>query len=134
MLQRLISFIKEPTRKNIAINTIGNYLNVFFIALFALILVRIMTPAEYGVLSVLLGISYVLATILDFGTTATIYSYVPALHAENNPRLFRFIKSTFFYQSLFSIIVIGILFLTFPYLDRIFFKTNAQTWVLNLTI
>src|SRR3989338_6581646 len=133
MVKHFLRFLTEPTRKNIAINTVGNYLNVFFIALFALILVRIMTPAEYGVLSVLLGISYVLATILDFGTTATIYSYVPALHAENNPRLYRFIKSTFFYQSLFSFIVIGVLFFTFPYLDRVFFKTNARIWVLDLT-
>ena len=133
MVKHFLRFLTEPTRKNIAINTIGNYLNVFFVALFALILVRIMTPAEYGVLSVLLGISYVLATILDFGTTATIYSYVPALHAENNPRLYRFIKSTFFYQSLFSFIVIGVLFFTFPYLDRVFFKTNARIWVLDLT-
>src|SRR3989338_5261468 len=126
MVKHFLRFLTEPTRKNIAINTVGNYLNVFFVALFALILVRIMTPAEYGVLSVLLGISYVLATILDFGTTATIYSYVPALHAENNQRLYRFIKSTFFYQSLFSFIVIGVLFFTFPYLDRVFFKTNAK--------
>ncbi|EKE14245.1 MAG: hypothetical protein ACD_12C00609G0001, partial [uncultured bacterium] len=72
MLKRILDFIKKPTSKNIIINTVGNYLNVFFIAFFAFLLVRIMQPSEYGVLSVLLGISYVLANILDFGTTASI--------------------------------------------------------------
>ena len=79
MIKRLLNFIKKPTSKNIVINTIGNYLNVVFIAFFAFLLVRIMQPSEYGVLSVLLGIAYVLANILDFGTTASIYSYLPVM-------------------------------------------------------
>jgi len=133
MLSKLLYFIKKPTSKQIIINTIGNYLNVFFIAFFALLLVRIMTPAEYGVLSVLLGIAYVLANILDFGTTATIYSYLPPLIEQKAANLYRFLKSTFFYQTFFSLIVITLLFITFPYLDKAFFKTNAPKWELYLT-
>jgi PST family polysaccharide transporter len=129
----LSDILKDPTRRNVIINTLGNYINVFFTALFALILVRILSPSEYGILSVLLGISYVLSNVLDFGTTATIYSYVPTMYAENDKRLYQFIKSTFFYQSLFSIIVIGTLFIVFPYLDRVFFKTHVPSYVLNLT-
>src|SRR3990167_5637760 len=122
MIPRLINFIKKPTSKNVLINTLGNYLNVFFTAFFALILVRILTPSKYGILSVLLGIAYVLANILDFGTTATIYSYLPALYEKKTYQLYRFIKSTFYYQSIFSLTVILILLFTFPYLDKIFFK------------
>jgi len=133
MLSRLLYFIKKPTSKHIIINTIGNYLNVFFIAFFALILVRIMTPAEYGVLSVLLGIAYVLANILDFGTSATIYSYLPPLIEQKAANLYRFLKSTFFYQTFFSLIVISVLFIIFPYLYKVFFKTNAPNWELYLT-
>src|SRR3990167_4251412 len=119
MLKFLQKILHDPTRKNIIINTIGNYLNVVFVAFFALILTRIMSPAEYGVLGVLLGISYVLANVLDFGTTATIYSYVPALYGIDSKGMYRFIKSTFFYQSLFSIIAISLLFLIFPFLDKV---------------
>lgn len=133
MLQKLIRFIKLPNSKHIIVNTLGNYLNVFFTALFALILWQILSPEKYGVLSVLLGIAYVLANVLDFGTTATIYSYVPSLLDQKREHLYRFIKSTFFYQSLFSFIIIGILFLTFPYLDKVFFKTDAPEWELYLT-
>lgn len=133
MIPRLINFIKRPTSKNVLINTLGNYLNVFFTALFALILVRILTPSQYGVLSVLLGIAYVLANILDFGTSATIYSYLPALYEKKTYELYRFIKSTFFYQSIFSFIVIGLLLLSFPFLDEVFFKTGAPWWELWLT-
>lgn len=133
MLARIFLFLKRPTSRDVIINTIGNYLNVFFTALFALILVRILSPTQYGILSVLLGIAYVLANILDFGTTATIYSYLPPMIENKAKNLYRFIKSTFFYQSLFSFIVIAVLIVSFPYLDKVFFKTNAPVWELYLT-
>lgn len=133
MLNFLQKILHDPIRKNIIINTVGNYLNVFFVALFALLLTRIMPPSDYGVLGVLLGISYVLANILDFGTTATIYSYVPTLYGIDTKGMYRFIKSTFFYQSLFSVIVIVVLFLIFPWLDKVFFKTGVDPLVLHLT-
>ncbi len=133
MLLRVLGFFKKPTSRDVIVNTLGNYLNVFFTALFALILVRILNPSQYGVLSVLLGIAYVLANVLDFGTTATIYSYLPVLYEKRSKEMYRFIKSTFFYQSLFSFVVIGILFITFPFLDRVFFKTHAPEWELYLT-
>ncbi|OGK08887.1 hypothetical protein A2767_05060 [Candidatus Roizmanbacteria bacterium RIFCSPHIGHO2_01_FULL_35_10] len=137
MILRLLNFIKRPTSKNIIINTLGNYLNVFFTALFALILVRILTPSQYGVLSVLLGIAYVLANILDFGTTATIYSYLPGLYEKKSDNLYSFIKSTFVYQSVFSLLVITVLLFFFPYLDRVFFKTGApvhEFWLTSFSV
>lgn len=133
MPARILAFLRRPTSKHIIINTLGNYLNVFFYAFFAWLLVRILTPSEYGVLSVLLGIAYVLANILDFGTTATIYSYLPPLIEKKDAGIYRFIKSTFFYQSLFSFIVIAVLFISFPFLDKVFFKTNAPVWELYIT-
>lgn len=135
MRQRVSDFLKRPISKDVIVNTIGNYLNVFFVALFALILVRIMTPSQYGVLSVLLGIAYVLANVLDFGTTATIYSYLPPLVGikKKQKQLYQFIKTTFFYQSTLSLIVIALLFLSFPYLDKVFFKTGAPKLELYLT-
>lgn len=129
----LDAILKDPTRKNIFINTVGNYVNVFFTALFALILVRVMSPVEYGVLSVLLGITYVLANILDFGTTATIYSQVPLFYETKDNKLFQFIKTTFFFQTIFSAIVITLLLFFFPYLDRVFFRTGVEQWVLYVT-
>jgi len=133
MIIRIFSFLNRPTSRNIIINTIGNYLNVFFTAFFALLLVRIMSPAQYGVLSVLLGIAYVLANLLDFGTTANIYSFLPVLLEKPTTQIHRFIKTTFYYQSLFSAVVITVLFITFPWLDKNFFKTQAPIWELYLT-
>lgn len=133
MIQRLLNFIKKPTSKNIIINTIGNYLNVVFIAFFAFLLVRIMHPSDYGVLSVLLGVAYVLANILDFGTTASIYSYLPLMIEKRHKNLYIFLKTIFFYQTTFSLIVISFLFIFFPYLDKIFFKTGAPWWELYIT-
>ena len=133
MLNKIISLLKRPTNKDIMVNTLGNYIGVFFTALFALILVRILDPSQYGVLSVLLGIAYVLSNVLDFGTTATIYSSVPVLINKQSKELFRFVKSIFIFQSLFSLIVIIILLVSFPYLDKVFFKTRAPIWELYIT-
>ena len=133
MIQRLLNFIKKPTSKDIVINTIGNYLNVVFIAFFAFLLVRIMQPSEYGVLSVLLGISYVLANILDFGTTASIYSYLPTMIEKKHKNIYIFLKTIFSYQTGFSAIIITLLLIFFPYLDKIFFKTGAPLSELYLT-
>ncbi len=133
MAAKLLSFFMRPTSKDVMVNTIGNYLNVFFYAFFAWILVRILTPEQYGVLSVLMGIAYVLANILDFGTTATIYSYLPPLLEKKDIGIYRFIKSTFYYQSLFSLVVIGALFISFPLLDKVFFKTDAPVLWLYIT-
>ena len=133
MIARLIRFIKEPTSKNIIINTSGNYLNVVFTAFFALILFRSMTPVEYGMFSVLIGLAYVMSNILEFGTTASIYSTVPALFQDDDDRLYSFIKSTLFYQTTLSVIVIGSLIISFPYLDKMFFKTGVAPWILTMT-
>jgi O-antigen/teichoic acid export membrane protein len=133
MVKKLFQFIKHPTSTQIIINTIGNYLNVFFTAFFAFLLVRIMNPVEYGTLSVLLGIAYVLANILDFGVSASIYSYLPSLLEKKTEKLFSFLKTTFFYQTIFASLVILFLLFTFPTLDKIFFKTQAPWWELYLT-
>jgi len=133
MTKNIFSFLKQKTTINIIINTFGNYLNIFFTAFFAFFLVRIMNPVEYGTLSVLLGIAYILANILDFGTTASIYSYLPPLLENDKKKSFIFLKTIFFYQTIFSLVVITFLFLFFPYLDKIFFKTGAPKWELYLT-
>lgn len=133
MIPRFIRFIKDPTSKNIIINMSGNYINVVFTAFFALILFRSMSPIEYGMFSVLIGLAYVMSNILEFGTTASIYSTVPALFQDDDDRLYSFIKSTLFYQTTLSVIIIGLLMVSFPYLDKIFFKTGVAPWILTMT-
>jgi len=133
MLEKIVRFLKKPTSRDIVINTVGNYLNVFFVAFFAFLLVRVMKPSSYGVLSVLLGIAYVLANILDFGTTASIYSYLPPLIEKRTGRLYVFLKTILVYQTAFSAIVITLLFVFFPLLDKVFFKTGAPKWELYVT-
>lgn len=133
MFAKLSSFLKRPTSTAVIINTLGNYLNVFFSAFFIYLLVRIISRAEYGVFSVLLGITFVLANLLDFGTTATLYSYLPILIEKKSENAYRLIKSTFFYQTLFSSIIIGFLLVAFPWLDTVFFKTKAPILTLYIT-
>lgn len=129
----MLNFLKRnETLRNVLINTTGTYLNIFFIAVFAIVTVRILTPSQYGVLSVLLGITYVLANILDLGVSATLYANIPVIY-ENKEKLRKFIKASFLYQSSIAILIISLLIISFPKLDEIFFKTGASSWELNLT-
>lgn len=132
MIAKIFYFIKKPTSIHIIINTFGNVLNIGFVAFFALVLVRILPPTQYGSLSVLLGIAYVLANILDFGTSATIYSYLPQ-KIEKGENIHQFLKTIFTFQSIFSSIVVLLLFVFFPYLDKILFKTGVPQWELYIT-
>lgn len=133
MVKFLRMIFRDPTRRDVIINTIGNNLNVVFTAFFALLLTRVLNESEYGVMSVLLSIAYVLANILDFGTSATIYSYLPPLMEEKRVAVYQFVKSTFYYQSIFSLIIIILLSVFFPYLDKVFFHTDAPLSDLYLT-
>jgi O-antigen/teichoic acid export membrane protein len=131
-MQKLQKILQNPTSIQIYINTIGNYLNVGFTAIFTLVLFRIMSPADYGVYSVLISVSYVMATILDFGTTATIYSYLPPMIEDKSKSVYRFVKSTFYYQTVFSsVVVIALLFL-FPTLDKYILKTGGSVLEMSL--
>lgn len=135
MRRRLLSFMGKTSTLQVVINTLGNYLTIIFTAAYAVLLVRNMAPKEFGVLSVLLGVSYVVANIFDLGTTGSIFSNVPSLHkdADKRNKLYEFIKTNFFYQCVVAGVATVALGLTFPYLDRVFFKTNAPILVLQIT-
>lgn len=132
MKQQILTFVRNPKSKHIVINSFGNYLNVFFAFLYQLIFVRIFSPAEFGVLSVLMAIIYLMATAMDFGTTATIYSTLPQLLGKRE-NLYQFLKSVFIYQTVLAIGVVIVLILFFPTLDQVFFKTGASYLSLVIT-
>ena len=132
MIKKIVDFIKHPTSIDIIINTAGTYLNIFFTAFFAFILFHLLTPAEFGIYSVLLGVAYILSNVLDLGTTATIYSSVPVKIGKKD-QLYLFVKSVFFYQTIFSSLVVLLLAGSFSFLDRVFFKTGAPTIVFYIT-
>lgn len=135
-MQKIRTLLNSSTSRSVVINTLGSYVNVAFTALFTIILFRILSPAEYGVYGVLITVTYVLATILDCGSTATIYSYLPPLLEDKGRPLFRFVKSTFYYQTLLSSIVVLALMIAFPSIDVHFLKTGAaklEMWLAAVT-
>lgn len=127
--------LNSKTGRDILVNTIGTYMNIGFALFFVLLLTRILGRVEYGTMTVLLNISYIMANVMEFGTTSTIYSYLPDLYNDKSrrPELLSFIKTIFYYQSFASIVVIVALILSFDYLDRHFFKTDSPTIILVWT-
>ncbi|MBP6993872.1 oligosaccharide flippase family protein, partial [Candidatus Woesebacteria bacterium] len=134
-VKQVIQHFNSKTGRLIIVNTIGTYLNIAFALFFVLLLTRTMGRVEYGTMTILLNVSYILANILEFGTTATIYSHIPGMHAisERREELLGFIKTTLVYQSGLSIMVIGLLIIAFPTLDQHFFKTSAGVPTLTIT-
>lgn len=116
-MSRLMRLLKLRTTIDIVINASGNYLNVFFTALYAFVLFRVLSPAEYGILSVLFGIAYVMTNILDFGVTASIYSYLPPILKDRDEAI-KFIKANFIFQTVFSTLVLLFLFIFIDLLDK----------------
>ena len=68
-LHRLLNL---PHTRNIIINTFGTYLGYGFAVFYIVFLVRVFPPVEFGVLSVLLTFSYLLANIFSFGMPASV--------------------------------------------------------------
>lgn len=127
-IRKLFSVLRQRKSKDIAINTAGNYLNIVFIALLQPILFRILTPEEYAVFGVLTTVSYLLINIMDFGTPAAIYSYLPPLLIPSmRAQMYTFLKSTLFFLTIFTTMVVVVLFTIFDLLDTHFLKTEAGT-------
>lgn len=133
-MQQLRNFVTRPTSVNIMINTSGSILNVLFGALIHFILFRMMSPVEYGILTIWLSIVYVLSAMLDFGTTATIYGYLPQLLIERKKDLYNFLKSLLVYQSILGLLSAIVLLAAFPTIDTLFLKTNAPYSLIAATV
>lgn len=134
-IKQIVTLLTSKTGRLVVINTVGTYLNISFSLFFVLLLTRTMARVEYGAMTVLLNVSYVLANIMEFGTTATIYSHIPGLYMRKEKRieLLGFIKTTVVYQSVLSVIVIVLLIAAFPSLDKHFFKTGSSMPILIIT-
>lgn len=126
MIKSLIKKLERyPTLRHIIINLTGSYANIFFTAFFALVVVRVLYPSEYGVFSLLFGISYVLANVFDFGITASMYSNMPLIF-NDKVKLRKFLKVHFFYQAGLSALFVLLFYFGFEYLDKLFFKTGVS--------
>lgn len=109
--------------KDIIINAGGAYLNIGF-ATFYTIFARAFDRVEFGVLSVLLVFSYVLANVFNFGMPAAIYAHIPEI-AHDHKKAVQFLKSNILLLSVLAVMSLGIIFFISPYLDLHIFKLNA---------
>src|SRR3990167_8478497 len=107
-MKRIHNVLKEQTTREVAVNTVGNYLNIIFSAIYVVVIARLFSPADNGVYIVLFTLVYVFTNIFDFGTSATIYSYLPAVLTDKTKK-FEFLKVTFLYQTFLAGIALLIL-------------------------
>lgn len=116
-------FLFEKTHREVIINTIGNYANIFFSFLYVVIIARLFTPSDYGTYIVVFSLVYVLTNIFDFGVSATIYSYLPSTLTQKN-KSYSFLKVTLLYQTILSSLAVVILFLLIDPINASWLKLN----------
>ncbi len=149
-MRKIHAFLKKPTSVDVIVNTTGSVLNVVFSAAMHFFLFRIMSPADYGVLTIWLSVIYVGANMLDFGTTATIYAYLPPLHEDRyethigkrntttahkpNHDYYRFLKTLLSYQSGLALAAAAILGALLPIIDHVFLKTGVEVSTFVVTV
>lgn len=119
------NFLTHRTSRDVIVNTGGNYLGVLFAFLYTLLLARFLSVSDFGVLSVLLSFSYVLANIMDFGVTAATYAYLPNLVADK-PRALQFLKTNLLFLTTLAVITLLALFAGIDMLDRQFLKLGVD--------
>lgn len=119
--------------KDIIINAGGAYLNIGFATFYTIFLARTFDRVEFGVLSVLLVFSYVLANIFNFGMPAAIYAHIPKI-AHDHTKAVQFLKSNVILLIILAILSLGVIFLISPYLDAHIFKLNAPLLYYGLAL
>ena len=113
---RLSNFLRHATTKDVVINTGGNYFNFLFAGIYTLLFVRVFTPIEFGVLSVLLVLSYLLANVLSFGMPAAIYAHIPELLPDKKKAI-EFAKTNFLLLTCLSFSSLIVLYLFVDIID-----------------
>lgn len=117
-----------PHSRNVFINTIGNYLGFAFAGFYTIFLVRSFSPVDFGILSVLLTLSYLLANIFSFGMPASVYAHVPK-YLPDKKKTLDFILTNGTVLSLLSLCSLVILTTCISFIDGHFLKTGAPTYL-----
>jgi O-antigen/teichoic acid export membrane protein len=115
-----------PHTRNVVINTLGNYIGYAFTAFYIIFFVRVFDPVEFGVLTVLQALSYLLANILSFGIPASIYAHIPQ-YLPDKKKAFDFITSNFIFLTILSGASLVLIYLFAEQLDAAVFKTGAPS-------
>lgn len=110
MFIHLKKIFTEKTTQEVTINTLGNYVNIAFSAIYVVIIARLFNPSDNGIYIVLFALVYLLANIFDFGTSSSIYSMLPTIIKDKN-NTYSFLKVTLLYQSILAFLCMGIIVL-----------------------
>ena len=130
---RLRNFFRLRSTKDVIINTGGNYLSFFFAGIYILLFVRVFPPEQFGILSVLLALSYLLANILSFGMPAAIYAHIPELIHDRKKAL-SFAKTNFLLLTALSFVSLLIIFMFVDFLDGAILKLGAPRHLYALAL
>src|SRR3989344_907464 len=107
MRKRILSLrnllISETARNTYAV-FLGNILSAFFSFLFTVILVRLLTLADFGYFSALLSLMLLAGELSDIGIGQSLSSFLPPLY-QSKIKLNNFLKAALMTQIVISLVV-----------------------------
>lgn len=132
-MRRIKNLLSFHTTRNVIINTGGNYLSYITAVLYTIIFARSFSPQEFGVLSLLLMLSYICANIFSFGMPAAVYAHIPAL-MNDKKSLITFIKTNFLLLITLSFSSLFVIFMLSGLIDTHIIKSHAPRWYFALAL
>lgn len=134
MINRSLTRLRAlPHSRNIIINTVGTYLGFVFSAIYIVFFVRVLSPAEFGLLSVLQAFSYLLTNILSFGMPASVYAHLPS-HRHSAKELSEYIFSNILVMTVLSGLSLALLYAWVHDIDSHFLRTHATDHLFILAL
>lgn len=124
----LASIIKTATFKQSQITIIGTFINGFLGALFYILVARFLGPSDFGLLSVSIAILTLIADTVDFGTNTGLVKFVSSNLKTDYDKALKFLKLSLEIKIISWILVLGIGYLSAPFIaERIFGKESLTT-------
>lgn len=124
-MERVKKLLKTSTLRQSSITFTASMINGVLGALFYIVIARTLGPAQFGIFSVAVAASTLLADVSDLGTDTGLVRFVGRYIKKDKQKAYRFLKLTLKIKVVTSLIVISIGLILAPFLaDTVFAKPN----------
>ena len=107
MISKIKRLIFSDTSKDTLVSLVGNGLVALSGTLFTILVARGMTPPQFGTLSALLALAFLLSSLGDLGISSALINFIPKLKSERNT----IVSLSFVVQSAVAIILIIVFYI-----------------------
>jgi O-antigen/teichoic acid export membrane protein len=132
IINRLLTLSSSKTALNTYIVFTGNILAMFFAFFYVVILVRLLSLADFGYFSTIFTFLVVVTELSDMGIGNSLSRFIPPLKGKNM-ELFSFLKTAFLLQVGIVVFVLLLVILSSDFLSLLFFHDIEYSYLFKIT-